>query len=414
MARRRLTPAELRQRTQRYHNSPFYRGAQQGITLGLADELSGDRESMRARDAAAEESNPLAYIGGQFAGELGSLLLPAGPFVRAYKGLSTPGKIAAAGGAGGAVEGLRGFNQGINNVPERLNNAMVPAAFGAGIGAAVPAIGGGFRAARRSFANRKAPPAPKEGDAASAPSKGMSRRQFLRRTGGAGIAVGAGGVARRLVGDMLPAESTVARVAPKIKEFKGITAPELHTLLEETNEYGLSDAIYERARDRALKNAVGDETATVYDRAGEWTDLLNKKIADDPKYAGTDEYSQRYLADEDIMNSEVLNAQDLEDLISGSIPESIEAINREVVEDPEYFRMLQKQANIMQEMLEKEGGSLSAQTLKDLKHIDRLLDGAPDMGAPVQSGRAPKNPPKDNEVSVLVDTLLNLQDFYGP
>ena len=368
MARRRPTPAELRRRTQRYHNSPFYRGAQQGITLGLADELSGDRESMRARDAAAEKSNPLAYIGGQFAGELGSLLLPAGPFVRAYKGLSTPGKIAAAGGAGGTVEGLRGFNQGVNNVPERLNNAMVPAAFGAGIGAAVPAIGGGFRAARRSFANRKVPPAPRNGDAASAPSEGMSRRQFLRRTGGAGIAVGAGGAAGRLIGDMLPAESTVARVAPKIKEFKGITAHKLLEQLDESNMHGgLNDTIYEMARDRALKNATKDETATVYERTNDWADLVSKKAAED-RFKDTDKLSRQYMADKDIVDNELLNAQDLDDFVDFHLDDIYDAEY-----DPEYTDMVMEQADIIQKMLEENGASLSIKTLDRMEEIANMV-----------------------------------------
>lgn len=123
-----------------------------GLTFGFADELAaglnaalgvgqgetfrdrfaGNVAGERARDAAFEQSNPVAAVGGQV---VGGLLNPA---VRAVGGATTLGRMASGAASGGIAGGISGFGEAQGGVAERLPGAMAGAGFGAAVGAAVP------------------------------------------------------------------------------------------------------------------------------------------------------------------------------------------------------------------------------------------------------------------------------------
>lgn len=126
-----------------------------GVTFGFADELAAGMRSLggtpydqalgeeRARDAAFEQSNPVAAVAGQVAG---GVLLPGGSLAR---GASLGGSIARGAGLGAAQGALTGFGEGQGGVANRVVNAGQGAALGTVIGGAVPAaLAGGAAAAR--------------------------------------------------------------------------------------------------------------------------------------------------------------------------------------------------------------------------------------------------------------------------
>lgn len=140
------------------------RGAEQGATMGFGDELNGalsaiaqkagehsdenltdlytkNRDESRAAMKAAESAHPLVYGAGNIAGGLGTALATAGT------GLAGEGVLGAAkaGGAIGAISGLG--NSESNTLPGMASDTLKGAAFGAGTGLGIGAIGKGLAAA---------------------------------------------------------------------------------------------------------------------------------------------------------------------------------------------------------------------------------------------------------------------------
>lgn len=114
------------------------RGAAQGATFGFADELTGALEALatdkpyaqardesRANYKAAEEENPMTYMGGSLAGGL-AVPLPFG-------GAKTLGQLALRGGAYGAAAGLGAGEADLTK--GEVGKAGLETLKGAGIGA---------------------------------------------------------------------------------------------------------------------------------------------------------------------------------------------------------------------------------------------------------------------------------------
>lgn len=137
-----------------------YRGAAKGATFNLRDEIAGvfggsqARDAVRAKDAAAQAAYPDEFGRGEFAGAVGTSMLPAGGFTVGTKGLGLLGKMGIGGVMGGAVEGARGFAGGEGGFLPRIEEAKEPAAWGAGFGAAAPLVGKAAGAGVRAIANR--------------------------------------------------------------------------------------------------------------------------------------------------------------------------------------------------------------------------------------------------------------------
>lgn len=154
------------------------RGAAQGATFGFADELQGgalgaleafksggaksfreayeqQRDAARAKFTAAQQENPLAYLGGQVAGGIaGSALTPGAGVVgiasRAASAIGGTGKIANIGrgivqaGGAGAISG--GVTAAGESEAKTLGGIASDVAGGAGAGAAFGGVlGGGAR-----------------------------------------------------------------------------------------------------------------------------------------------------------------------------------------------------------------------------------------------------------------------------
>lgn len=209
MARVRHTGAELRRRQQAgraaieeamsriaagLQSSPFARGALQGASLSGADELygllGGDREGMVAANQAAEQKSPFGYGAGKFAGEAASLLIPGGALFQGMRRMPLLAKMAGGSTAGSAIEGARGYLEG-EDPSERARLAQEYATIGGAVGGAIPALGPGYRAAKRGgsalMRSRFA-----QDTAGSADLDNLSRRQFLKKAGAVGAAAAAG------------------------------------------------------------------------------------------------------------------------------------------------------------------------------------------------------------------------------
>ncbi len=171
------------------------RGVAQGATFGLADEAAGvfggvmdwmglgpegakgtfgggyDRTIAKARgmDVAAEENHPIASMGGEIAGALGTLpvtgalnifrapgvVARTAPMISrignaAARGAATVGNAAATGAAYGAAQGFGSAEGGAGN---RLRGAAEGAALGGSIGGAIPVGGAVARGAARGAGN---------------------------------------------------------------------------------------------------------------------------------------------------------------------------------------------------------------------------------------------------------------------
>lgn len=129
----------------------FLRGAGQGASLGFADELTGALESLvsdktykqardesRANYKAAEEENPMTYLGGNIGG---GLLTPI-PGIGAAKGV---GQVALKAAQLGAVGGLGASEKDITD-PAILEEMAKGAAIGGTLGGGAAAIGKGVKA----------------------------------------------------------------------------------------------------------------------------------------------------------------------------------------------------------------------------------------------------------------------------
>jgi len=147
------------------------RGAAQGASLGFSDELAGlgggvadmtkalfsgeldeasfvdfyrkHRDEARAANVAAQEANPLTYLGSEIAG---GLVMPGGAGTQAVKGLSKGAKVlqGAKTGAGfGAAAGLGMSEQ--DSVMGDVVETAKGAALGSVVGGAIPAVAGAIR-----------------------------------------------------------------------------------------------------------------------------------------------------------------------------------------------------------------------------------------------------------------------------
>jgi hypothetical protein len=144
------------------------RGALQGATFGFGDEIYGgvkgaasylsgggfsdtyerERDAVRAANKKAAEAQPIAYIGGEVAGGVASTLVPGLGFAgrgaqsaNAVKEVATVGNRMAQGAkAAAAPSALMGFGTGEGGVENRVLNAGISGAVGAGVGAAAPVV----------------------------------------------------------------------------------------------------------------------------------------------------------------------------------------------------------------------------------------------------------------------------------
>ena len=188
-ARRLKRAEEARRMNQMPIESPFMRGVQKGATYGTADEIGGAmhgparRDAIRALDEKAAEEAPWSMMGGEVAGELASLLVPGGLFMKGAKAMKTPGKMALGAILGGAAEGGRGFATGQDGMKNRLQEAGLGAGIGATIGGALPGVAPAARGVKRAL---------------QGPSRATDegRRQFMKQGGAAtALATLAGGAA---------------------------------------------------------------------------------------------------------------------------------------------------------------------------------------------------------------------------
>lgn len=133
-----------------------------GATLGFADELAAGANAAvgsvtgqpgtfserytqnlgqeRARDAAFDQANPALSLAGQVAG--GAMM--GGPVLGGARSLA--GATVRGAGTGAGYGTVAGFGSGEGGVMPRLANAGEGAVIGAGIGAALPALGAGAAA----------------------------------------------------------------------------------------------------------------------------------------------------------------------------------------------------------------------------------------------------------------------------
>lgn len=131
------------------------RGAAQGFSLGLSDELTGLVESMftpktyeqardesRANYKAAEEANPMTYAAGELVGGAATMAIPGvgalGTAAKGAVGLAKAGQIAAGSAALGAATSL-GYAEG--SVQEQLEKTFEGGALGAVVGSMLPVAG---------------------------------------------------------------------------------------------------------------------------------------------------------------------------------------------------------------------------------------------------------------------------------
>jgi hypothetical protein len=130
------------------------RGLQQGATLNWADEIGGMvkgdeyRDTMRAKDAAAEQAFPGQFAAGRTAGATGTGLATA-LATRNLGGPSIWGQMGAGFAVGGGEGTLYGGGMGTDNA-SRLAGAVKYGPVGAGLGTIAPAaVGLGSAAGRK-------------------------------------------------------------------------------------------------------------------------------------------------------------------------------------------------------------------------------------------------------------------------
>lgn len=125
------------------------RSAVQGMTFGGGDELvagvtsalgPNSYEAELQRERARLEKGRDKNTGTAAISEIAGALLVPLPNVAAAG--TRAQKIAKSAGAGGLLSGIYGYLSGEGGAENRLDNAVPSAAWGAGIGAAIPAIGG--------------------------------------------------------------------------------------------------------------------------------------------------------------------------------------------------------------------------------------------------------------------------------
>ena len=143
-----------------------YRGLSGGVTLNardnIADLFGGDGNAIRANDAAARAAYPDEFGKGNIAGGVASMALPGVGVGKAAQGLPTILKALAYGTVGAINGGISGFMDETGggagftgpDLANRLDNAKMPAAFGAGVGFAAPLAAAGTGALARLLANR--------------------------------------------------------------------------------------------------------------------------------------------------------------------------------------------------------------------------------------------------------------------
>jgi hypothetical protein len=142
-----------------------YRGAQKGVSLGLADEIAGAyqaanelirkrdiegakkayakyRDLVRQRDEAAQLLAPEQFAKGEVAGGVAGAAVPVGTSMQLARGLGTAGRVATGAGTGAATAALPEFAGGEGGFGPRMAEVSpITAAAGATIGAAAPVAG---------------------------------------------------------------------------------------------------------------------------------------------------------------------------------------------------------------------------------------------------------------------------------
>lgn len=112
-------------------------------------------DQYRAGDDAAREAHPVAFGGGELAGGVGTALVPMGAMIKSAQGATALTK-AAIGSGTGAVGGFAGgFADGRDGFQNRINNAFLPAAMGAGLGVVAPTVGRWAQKAMNAIKGRK-------------------------------------------------------------------------------------------------------------------------------------------------------------------------------------------------------------------------------------------------------------------
>ena len=152
-----------------------YRGAQKGVSLGLADEIAGAyqaanellrkrdiegakkayakyRDLVRQRDEAAQLLAPEQFAKGEVAGGVAGAAVPVGTSMQLARGLGAAGKVAAGAGTGAATATLPEFAGGEGGFGPRMAEVSpITAAAGASLGAVAPVAGRMTGAATRGI-----------------------------------------------------------------------------------------------------------------------------------------------------------------------------------------------------------------------------------------------------------------------
>ena len=152
-----------------------YRGAQKGVSLGLADEIAGAyqaanellrqrdiegakkayakyRDLVRQRDEAAQLLAPEQFAKGEVAGGVAGAAVPVGTSMQLARGLGTAGKVVAGAGTGAATATLPEFAGGEGGFGPRMAEVSpFTAATGATLGAVAPVAGRMTGAATRGI-----------------------------------------------------------------------------------------------------------------------------------------------------------------------------------------------------------------------------------------------------------------------
>jgi hypothetical protein len=125
------------------------RSAAQGLAMNFGDEILGAinpaaGEEMRLREDLFRQEHPIADLAAGFAG---GLVVPGGAGAAAARGARTVGRAIAAGAGVGAASGtVAGFGAG-EGLQDRTNKATVGGVAGLAVGAGLPLVVGGLRAA---------------------------------------------------------------------------------------------------------------------------------------------------------------------------------------------------------------------------------------------------------------------------
>lgn len=117
-----------------------YRGLQKEVFSAGQDAQVNRQDQYRANDASARKANPKLFIAGEIAGGIVPSVLGIGAAGNMARGTGLAGRSLAMGAAGGAEAGVYGFNQGEGG-KDRVVQALTSAPAGAAMGAAIPGIG---------------------------------------------------------------------------------------------------------------------------------------------------------------------------------------------------------------------------------------------------------------------------------